>query len=201
METLLFLIRHGETEWNRSGRIQGHSDLKLTPTGEWQADCLAASFVGKYLCAVYSSDLQRARETARRLAEAVGQTVCTLPALRERSYGAWEGLTLEEIRERFPDYRTNEAKYGIESFAAMQQRAVDCLTPIAQRHRNEAVAIVSHGGLINAFLHFITNGALGTGVTRLDNTGVTSVSYRLGQWRVNDVNNTRHLQEPPLFVG
>lgn len=201
METLLFLIRHGETEWNHCGRIQGHCDLKLTPAGEQQADCLAARFVGKNLAAVYASDLQRAAETARRLARAVGLTVCTLPALRERSFGDLEGRTVEEIRARFHDFQSSEAKYGMEPFASLQKRAVDCLTAIAQRHLSESVAVVSHGGLLNAFLHSITNGTLGTGVTRLDNTGVTSVTYRAGQWKVIDVNDTRHLQQPPMSAG
>ncbi|UFJ41563.1 histidine phosphatase family protein [Brevibacillus humidisoli] len=201
METILYMIRHGETEWNRIRRIQGHSDLQLTATGERQADRLAKRFAGKAISAVYSSDLQRASETARRLAEAVGQSVHILPALRERNFGKWEGLTREEIEERYQDSNMNEAKYGIESFAAMQKRAMECLTTIAEVNLSGTVAVVSHGGLINSFLHFITNGTLGTGVTQIDNTGVSTVRYRSGQWEVLHVNDTEHLQEPPLFAG
>ncbi|MBO8163732.1 MAG: histidine phosphatase family protein [Brevibacillus sp.] len=201
METILYLIRHGETGWNRLKRIQGHSDLPLTAVGERQADCLAARFAGRPLSIVYSSDLKRAYETARRLADMAGLEVRTTPDLRERNYGEWEGLTYQEIEERYGTAVRDEAKYGIEPFEAMQRRAKTCLTSIAENHPDQMVAVVSHGGLINAFLHLVTDGVQGTGVTRIENTGITTFRYRSGQWDVLQVNDIGHLQEPPLTAG
>jgi probable phosphoglycerate mutase/uncharacterized phosphatase len=192
LETFLYLIRHGETEWNKSRRIQGHSNVDLSEVGEQQAERLAARFSNFSFSAIYSSDLKRAIATARRLAQTVGIPVKPLPSLRERCYGQWEGLTYEEIKQRFQD--ENETLYGIESFEAMQQRALDCLTNLATEHPDENIAVVSHGGFINAFLHYVTNGKLGTGITKIENTSVTLCRYKTNRWEVVKVNDTVHLQ-------
>ncbi len=195
MNTTLYFIRHGETEWNRLRRIQGHSDTKLSPLGVKQAERLAAHLAARRFSAVYTSDLKRAHDTARRLADAAGSPLYTLPSLRERCYGEWEGLTYEEIRARFQE--EDEALYGIESFEAMQQRAMECLTGLALAHPGETIAAISHGGLINSFLHLVTDGKLGTGVTRIDNTGICVLVFRNGQWEVEKVNAVGHLEDFP----
>ncbi|MFD2370873.1 histidine phosphatase family protein [Brevibacillus sp. GCM10020057] len=192
METIVYLIRHGETEWNQTRRIQGHSDITLNEQGLRQAEQVARRFRGEAIQAVYSSDLSRARVTAMLIATEAGSTVSTLPSLRERCYGEWEGLTYEEIRSRFA--AQDEAACGIETFEDMQQRAVNELTKLARSHPNQAVVVVSHGGLINSFLHYVTGGEQGTGVTRIDNTGVTVLRYADHRWEVLQVNNTDHLK-------
>ncbi|MFY0544608.1 histidine phosphatase family protein [Brevibacillus sp. H7] len=193
MNTILYLIRHGETDWNQSKRIQGHSDIHLNHRGVQQAAQLAKRFEGKRIHAVYSSDLSRARETARGIAELMACPVSSLPGLRERCYGEWEGLTYEEIQERFRN--RDEASCGIESFEEMQQRAVSALTELALRHPGQTVAVVSHGGFINSFLHYVTNGEQGTGKTRIDNTGVSTFRFVQDRWEVLQVNNTDHLEK------
>ncbi len=192
METILYLIRHGETEWNQIRRIQGHSDIDLNEQGLRQAEQVARRFRSETIHAVYSSDLSRARVTATKIAEESGAPVSTRTTLRERCYGQWEGLTYEEIRARFE--AQDEAACGIETFEDMQQRAVTALTQLAKSHPNEAVVVVSHGGLINSFLHYVTAGEQGTGVTRIDNTGITMFRFADDRWEVLQVNDTDHLE-------
>lgn len=191
METILYLVRHGETDWNLVRRIQGHSDIALNELGLRQAGQVAGRFQGEKIHAVYSSDLSRARETACRIASNFDSTVSTRTTLRERCYGQWEGLTYDEIRARFEDL--DEESCGIETFEGMQHRAVTALTEIAAAHPNEAIVVVSHGGLINSFLHYVTGGSQGTGITRIDNTGITIFRYADSRWEVLQVNDTEHL--------
>lgn len=187
----MYLVRHGETDWNQVRRIQGHSDTDLNELGLRQAEQVAGRFRSEGIHAVYSSDLSRARETASRIAQNFDRAVSTLITLRERCYGQWEGLTYEEIRARFENQ--DEAACGIETFEGMQQRAVTALTELAKAHPGETIVVVSHGGLINSFLHYVTSGEQGTGITRIDNTGITKFRYT-DHWNVLHVNDTDHLE-------
>src|SRR5438876_6792690 len=101
--TTLILARHGETDWNRDGRCQGHADPPLNERGREQALELAELLADEPIEAVYSSDLRRAHETARIVADRKGLDVIVDPQLRERDVGHWSGLTAAEIEERFPD--------------------------------------------------------------------------------------------------
>ena len=89
--TRLFLIRHGETEWNRQNKLQGHSDIHLSPEGFHQAITFAEHAPFKHADAIYSSDLVRAMDTAIILAERFNLTIKMMPELREMNYGDWEG--------------------------------------------------------------------------------------------------------------
>ena len=91
--TTILLVRHGETDWNLQRRVQGHSDTPLNDNGRAQALALADTLDDVELDAVYASDLARAFETARIVAERRGLTVTSVPGLRERNFGTWEGLT------------------------------------------------------------------------------------------------------------
>ena len=101
--TTLLLARHGETDWNREQRFQGHADPPLNQTGRAQAVDLAVALAGEPLAAVYSSPLRRALETAEIVAAAHGQEPVTVDALLEVDVGSWQGLTRAEIEERYPD--------------------------------------------------------------------------------------------------
>ena len=101
--TELLLIRHGETLWNQQRRMQGQNDSPLTPTGLEQARKLARRLKDVAFSALYSSDLRRAHETARCIADATGHEVIADRGLRERSFGIFEGLTNDEIRARHPE--------------------------------------------------------------------------------------------------
>jgi len=191
LETIVYLVRHGETDWNVARRIQGHSDIDLNETGNQQAARVAKQFQDKIIHAVYSSDLRRARNTAAQIAHHFSHEVGALPSLRERCYGQWEGLSYEEIRERFDGQE--EDSFGIETFEDMQRRAADTLTQLATAHPGESIVVVSHGGLINSFLHYVTAGTQGTGISKIDNTGICVFRYRDQRWEVLQVNNIDHL--------
>jgi probable phosphoglycerate mutase len=148
--TTILIVRHGETDWNRDGRWQGHSDTPLNERGREQARELAASLDG--VDAVYASDLARARETAEIVAERVGLQVHLDARLRERGFGGWEGLTAEEIESRFADqHRRWQAGEGFgaddaEPFETMLERVQSFLEDVVRGHPEGTVLVVAHGG-------------------------------------------------------
>jgi probable phosphoglycerate mutase len=157
--TTFLLARHGETDWNRARRWQGHADPPLNDVGREQARALAAALDGVPLDAVYSSDLRRARDTAAVVAEAHGLEVVATAALREIDVGEWSGLTTAEIEERFPAGWDRHAAGGDgwergETHEAMSARIVGAVSEIAAGHPGETVFCVLHGGVIRALLAY-----------------------------------------------
>jgi alpha-ribazole phosphatase len=157
--TTLLLARHGETDWNRDGRWQGHTDTPLNERGREQARALADEVAGLRIAAVYSSDLARAAETAEVVADRLGVPVRRDPRLRELHLGGWEGLTTPEIEERYPNeiarWRADDgstAVAGRETYAQMSERVVAALTEIAAAHPSDNVLVVLHGGPIRGLL-------------------------------------------------
>src|SRR5512138_2907674 len=101
--TRIIAVRHGETAWNAESRIQGHIDIELNATGRWQARRAGSALANEPLAAVYSSDLGRAHETARFIAEAAGmESVVPHPGLRERCFGMFQGKTFAEVEADWP---------------------------------------------------------------------------------------------------
>lgn len=148
--TSLYLVRHGETDWNKSRRIQGHSDIQLNDTGREQASRTAELLASRRWDAVYSSPLSRAWETASIIAGRLGFDGPTaLPGVIERNYGQAEGLTYDELAEKFPFGSDVTGRESREHAAA---RAVPALIEAARRHAEGSVLVVSHGGLIRSVL-------------------------------------------------
>ena len=163
----LYLVRHGETEWNRIGRWQGATDIPLSDLGRAQARLLAARLRDRRIAAVYASQLSRALETAQILAAGLGAPAPTVdPRLRERGYGAFEGLTREECAERFPrvweQYLADRRVVppNAEPQAQVTERITAAMLEIAaaadDRPDAEAILVVSHGGVIRSFVHAVT---------------------------------------------
>ncbi len=150
-ETTILLARHGETDWNAERRVQGHADRPLNETGLAQALALAETLADEQLTAVYSSDLTRAYETARVVAETHALQVEVLPALRERDFGTWEGLTEEDALERFPEAR-NGSWGDAETRDELATRILEALQRIALDHPESQVLVVTHGGPLRAML-------------------------------------------------
>lgn len=145
-------MRHGETDWNLNRRLQGHADRPLNNTGREQARALAVELTDEPLDAVYSSDLSRAHETARIVAETHGLDVTELRELRERHFGTWEGLSDDEIHERFPEEIANGTLGDGEPREGMNRRVLEALERIAAEHPGGTVLVVSHGGPLRAVL-------------------------------------------------
>jgi alpha-ribazole phosphatase len=181
----LILVRHGQTEWNRDHRVQGHTDAPLDEVGRAQAERLAARLAGEAIDAVYASDLSRAAETAMGLVTARSLTLKTSPLFREASYGLWEGLTVVEIEAAYPEeYRLwrqdslrNRAPDG-ETLHALQERAVAGAREILAAHGGETVALVSHGGTIRTLVCGLLGWPLSSGrQLRLDNASISRIEY------------------------
>ena len=153
----VLLARHGETDWNRENRFQGHADPPLNELGREQAAELATLLAGEELAAVYSSPLQRAFETARVVAEPHGLAAAPVEGLKEVDVGSWQALTRGEIEQRFPEQfrRWLDHERGWddgESYEEMGARVVAALEELAARHEGERIAAVTHGGPIRAAL-------------------------------------------------
>ncbi len=163
--TELYLVRHGETEWNRQKRIQGLTDIPLNDTGRAQAKNTGMLLARRRWDAVYASPLSRARETAQIIAAELGLDEPTLlDDLVERNYGDAEGLDWRQVEERFPN-----GVHGRESREQVGARVVPALIQLAEERQGESLVIVSHGGAIRAVLEqveptashgMITNGSV-----------------------------------------
>jgi broad specificity phosphatase PhoE len=150
--TTLLLVRHGETDWNRDGRWQGHSDTHLNDVGREQAVRVAGELDG--VDVVYASDLARARETAEIVAARLGLPVRVDERLRERSFGAWEGKTAPEIEAEFRDAHARwlagegPGAEDAEAFGDFAARVQGFLADMLAAHPDETVLVVAHGGSI-----------------------------------------------------
>lgn len=165
--TRVIALRHGETAWNVATRIQGQLDIGLNDTGREQARRLAAALAREGLDAVYASDLARAHDTGAVVARGAGLTLQTDTGLRERAFGQFEGLTFAEIQTRYPDaarrWRQRDPGFGPpggETLAAFYRRAVSAVGALAARHRGEHIAVVAHGGVLDALYRAATRVSL-----------------------------------------
>lgn len=155
--TELIVVRHGETKWNLDERMQGHSDSDLTPLGLRQAEAVAARLARENIDAIHASDLGRAMRTAEVVAKAIGLAVVPDARLRERNMGVFQGLTVEEMRRRFPAeydrFVSRQPDYVIpdgESMRQCHERVIQGLQAIADRHPGRRVVVVTHGGPLSA---------------------------------------------------
>ncbi len=160
--TKIILIRHGETEWNLSGRWQGHADSALSPRGIAQAEALGKRMKNEPLDYIYSSDLERAQHTARLVGASSGWEVQLMEGLRERDLGVLEGLTTEEMKKdhpkEFESFLTLGPDYqlpGGESFQQFFDRCSSALNQIADRHSGKSIGVVTHGGFLGAIFRFV----------------------------------------------
>jgi probable phosphoglycerate mutase len=156
----IWLIRHGITEHNRNGRIQGQLDVPLSDQGRRQVHELAKRLRPGMIQAIYSSDLSRAKETAEIIARAIKLKVEEYrPDLREICFGRWQGHSRAEVAELYPEElakwqadHTYSAPHGGESFAQMTARGWQAVQEIAASHPGQTVAVVAHGALIKGVL-------------------------------------------------
>lgn len=203
----LILVRHGQTIFNLESRYQGHTDTKLSELGHRQAAILAERLRNEKIDAVYSSDLRRASETAEAIAAFHGLPVSVDERLRECAFGSWEGLTVKEISDKYPElfenYRRDSITYrasGGECLEHLQMRVVEAINEIVERHAHDTVLVTTHGGPIRAFVCH----ALGTDLRtfrkiKLHNCGITVFSYDSGKpWQLEALNDTCHLSGTEL---
>lgn len=179
-EARLWIVRHGETDYNAAGRWQGAGvDVPLNDVGREQAEEVAAGLEGRDFAALYTSPMLRARQTARRIARATGLEPIEVEALREAHHGEWEGKTKAEILAGWrPEWDAFEAapreveRPGGESYGDTADRVWPALEAIAARHPGDDVVVVTHGGP----LRLVLSEVLDLPLTRRDEFGTENAS-------------------------
>lgn len=199
--TLLYLVRHGETDWNREGRWQGHHDRSLSAAGRAQAAAAARRLAPEGISKIHASDLKRAAESAHIIGETCGVEVCVVRALREVDVGDWAGLTHAEAKQRFPEGYARRRSGGTgwnggESYEQMATRVrvyVDRLVDGARG--GDHIALVCHSGVIRVLvMHAL-------GLTPADRRSIggnkhgalTVLQVRKGKWSLRLYNDACHL--------
>ena len=201
--TRIIAVRHGETAWNVDARIQGQLDIGLNDTGRWQARRVGEALAGEPISAVYSSDLGRAQETARSIAEVTGTPVVPDEGLRERSFGMFEGKTFTEIHETWPDHAQCWRKRipewappeGGESLLQLRERVTRTMHSLASRHPGEQIVIVAHGGVLDALYRVATGQEVNAPRTwELPNGAINRLLWTPAGFTLVGWSDTQHLE-------
>lgn len=203
MKSELLLIRHGETVWNTLNKFQGAQDSPLSPRGEEQARALAERFKSESVDAFYSSPLGRARATAEAAARAAGVELQFDERLREKSYGIFEGLSMDEIEVQHPEayagYHSGDMSYEIpggESGEEAFARILACLEEIGDRHAGQRVAILTHGGVVIAVMRLLLK--MDYDIARafaLRNTALNTLIREAGTWSAGPLGDNAHTRD------
>ena len=201
--TEIIIIRHGETEWNKTGRFQGHSDVPLSAEGRAQAAALGKNLVVDHVDAIYASDLTRAMETAAPLAQRFGLEVISDPLLRELNFGSWEGRNFNDVNAENPDvmktFYNDPERVNIpdsEPFPEFQRRVAGRVREIVAQERGKRIVIVSHGASIRILFADILSMPIRSiwHVSQL-NTAVNKVRFEDDGFAVVTLmNDTSHLR-------
>lgn len=200
--TRICLVRHGETEWNAEGRVQGQTDIPLSAVGRAQALAAASILAGHDFSAIYSSDLLRVRQTAAPAAQRLALPIVLDRELRERHYGIFECLLYTEVKERFPEhyarFRDKDPDFDFdtgESLRAFFDRALTAVGRIADAHRGEQVLVFTHGGVLDMVYRHIH--ALGFSAARefgVPNAGLNWIECTDTCWNLECWGDIGHLR-------
>jgi len=163
MATHVYLIRHGQTDWNRDGLCMGQTDVPLNPLGHEQAQRAAERLRDAAISTIVSSDLTRTRETARPLAEIHGLEIALDASLRELDYGNWQGVHQDELPQRYPqafrdDPRLDPLNFhpdGGERVRDLYDRVTTAFEGLIHRNLEETIAIVAHGGVVRCLANYV----------------------------------------------
>jgi probable phosphoglycerate mutase len=206
-QTRFIVARHGETLWNVEQRIQGQGDSPLTPAGIAQARALARRLANEPFDVLVSSDLGRARATARHVAEVTGHALVLDRHFRERSFGAGEGLTYAEIdrdypsaftrvREVDPDYKIP----GGESRREFHERVREGFESLAKAHAGKRVAVVTHGGVLATFYRHVHGIALHVPQSiPITNAAYNALAFDGERWSIEAWSDAAHLDGAEPF--
>jgi 2,3-bisphosphoglycerate-dependent phosphoglycerate mutase len=199
--TQFIIVRHGQTEWNIKGIRQGHLDSQLTEKGIAQAKALGQRLAHERFSALYSSDLGRAVQTAKAIADRTGHEIVTDARLRERHLGIFQGLNATEITEKYPEerrmLRTRGPDYVIpcgESMRQQVERNVAYLNELAQAHVGETIVVVTHGGVVSGFFrHTLAIPLDAPRRFEFVNAGLNVFTHEEGNWMLLTWGDVSHL--------
>lgn len=206
----IYLIRHGQTDWNMEGKVQGSTDIELNETGKWQAACLAKGMAGRPVVQIFSSRLKRAYETAKTVGESQNVKVEIVEGLEEISFGDWEGLTWKEIEKRYPrEYKlwwenpAGIAPTGGETKEELKERSGQAARWMLTHARGD-FAVVVHGGIMAYLVEYLlssySSGQSGSPEKAgkpiiVENASITTLEYDPASRRISLVeeNDVAHL--------
>ncbi|WP_077623919.1 histidine phosphatase family protein [Sediminibacillus massiliensis] len=188
---MICLVRHGETDWNLQGKLQGETDIPLNETGIQQAEECREYFKEAKIDRVIASPLTRAKQTADIINKELAKPIEIMEEFRERSFGVAEGMPMDEREHLYPDRNYP----GQEDFEAFRNRVMAGINKVTERYLDEELLLVAHGGVINVILSTISNGQIGSGKTKLINACISNIQLLKEGWKVHDYNQTTHLSK------
>ena len=201
--TRICFARHGETDWNAERRMQGHIDTPLNDHGQAQARLLAQSLqrAGHAFDHLYSSDLERAADTAKQVSSTLGLGITINPIFRERHVGVLQGLLLDEAphaaAEVWQAHLARDIHHdlgGGESIQQFHERAQSALAMLVAAHAGKTILVVSHGGTLDMMYRIATKQALNQArVAVVPNTSLNWIAFDGDAWSVERWADTDHL--------
>jgi broad specificity phosphatase PhoE len=203
MTTRILLVRHGRTEWNKGEIFRGTVDIPLDDQGRREAACAREWLRSEKLDAAYASPLSRAMETARIILEPHGLSVTPHPGLTDLNYGDWQGVSLGEVRQKYPElYRMwKQTPHTVvfpngEGLASVRDRALGAVQEIVTRHLGKTVLLAAHR-VVNKVLVMALLGLDNSHFWRIgqDTAAVNEFALEDGVWICRKVNDTCHLRE------
>lgn len=200
--TRFCLVRHGETDWNAIGRIQGNTDIDLNEVGRWQAARAGQALRHAGVNALYSSDLKRAWTTAQIIGQAIHVQPTAWRQFRERHYGFFEGMTYDEARQEHPEayarYVQRDPHYTFtsgESLLAVRKRVCAALQALLAAHPGQTLAVVVHGGVLDEIQHWLEMPLAESRIDiRIPNGGLNWLLHTGEKWCLDSWADTAHLQ-------
>jgi probable phosphoglycerate mutase len=200
--TRVIAIRHGETAWNAQTRLQGQLDIELNDAGRRQARQVADALADAGISTLYTSDLLRAAQTAEAIARRCGLPLQRDAGLRERHFGVFEGHTLAELDQRWPEaarrWRARDVDFspeGGETLIAFDARSVACAARLAARHPGETIALVAHGGVLDCLYRAATRVSLQAPRTwQLGNASINRLLFNGEDFTLVGWGDTLHLE-------
>ena len=209
--TQIYLVRHGQTPWNKQEIFRGHKDVPLNEWGRGEAHLAAEALKDKTVSTVYSSPLSRARETAESISSRHGLDVKVLEDLKDICFGEWEGVSHQAVRERYADLYQRWLKEphtvtfpGGESLGAVASRAVRVVQEVVPKHPGETIVMVSHR-VVNRVL---ICGVVGIDLSRFWQIGQDTTAINLLTWKkerfiltcLNDICHLRSMDQERVKV-
>jgi probable phosphoglycerate mutase len=203
--TELILLRHGETDWNRELRFQGHVDVGLNAIGLEQARRLARRLAGETAHGLYASDLLRARQTAQPVSQELALAAVSDPALREQGFGCVDGLSVDEIKALHPEawegWLRFEEDYCMpegETTRQFHARVMDAIHRLRAEHAGQTLVVVTHGGVLDMIYRSARSlGLSGPRQSEIPNAGLNRVRLREGGIDILAWADVGHLADMP----
>lgn len=189
--TTICLVRHGETDWNALGKLQGRTDIQLNETGIIQAEECSEFLKSSQWDVIITSPLKRAKQTAEIINKNLIVPLIEMKDFLERDYGDAEGMVLEERISAFPD----KSYPNQEDRLTLNNRIMTGIQEINQRYEENKILLIAHGAVINAILAVLSNGKIGSGKTKLINACISNIYFHQDRWRIKDFNQISHLSK------